>query len=385
MNKPKHKELEQEIRHLVETLPTGAKLPPERQLAVIHQCNTLTVRTALKVLVDEGIIVRRVGSGTFVAERAAEAEAAGAKIVRVGVLMHGDSDPYAHKLLNGISQVSGEMRVALRTGWIQNFGDESLRQAHTLRQEGCVALTLPWFPHSEIDAVRGFVARSPLPVSLPLLIPGLEKNYFGDPSLYGSDMFSTTVALCRYFGALGKKRIALLGPRAPQDSILQKMLLSYACHLAEEKIAPLCGLVTESSQSMDQLADEWKQYAGDLAVVSYDDEHALRLMTSMHKIGLGAPKDFCVIGHNDTDASRFSDPPLSTIRQNFPHIGRGLLKSALALARGEVEQDSESAPAKLVVRGSCGGRGNLTDEFRHRFPELMMTEDVVAQAEATRA
>lgn len=375
MNTPKHKEIEQEIRHLIDTLPTGAKLPPERQLAVTHHCNCLTVRAALKTLVDEGLIVRRVGSGTFVAERATQAEAGSTRVSRIGVLMHGESDAYAHKLLHGLSQVAGDLRIALRTGWVQDFGDDALRQAHSLKQEGCVALTLPWFPHSASADVRGFVARSPLPVSLPLLIPGLEKNYFGEPSLYGLDMLSTTVALCRYFRALGKTRVALLAPRAPHDSILQKMLVSYSCHMAEEKSPPLLGLVTESSQSMDQLAEEWRQYAGDLAVVSYDDEHALRLMTSMHKIGLGAPDDFCVIGHNDTDASRFSDPLLSTIRQNFPHIGRGLLRSALALSRGTVEQDAESAPARLVVRGSCGGAGRIDEALKQALPAFNFIEE----------
>jgi DNA-binding LacI/PurR family transcriptional regulator len=386
MNKLKYKEIEQEIRHLVETLPIGTKLPPERQLAVTPQCNCLTVRPALKTLVDEGLIVRRVGSGTFVAERAGEAgEGATPRGSRVGVLMHSDSDAYAHKLLHGISQVAGELRVSLRTGWMSDFKDESLRQAHALKQEGCVALTLPWFPHAAAEDVRGFVTRCPLPVSLPLLIPGREKNYFGDPGMYGLDLLPTTEALYRYFQALGRSRVALLGPRTPGDSILRKMLASYVCRAADEKQPAYLGLVNASSQSMDQLATEWKQHAGELAIISYDDEHALRFITSMHKIGLSAPRDFSIIGHNDTDASRFSDPALSTIRQDFAHIGRGLLKSALALSRGTVEQDNVSMPAKLVVRGSCGGAGRITAELRQQFPELSILEDAPARAEAARS
>jgi len=41
---------------------------------------------------------------------------------------------------------------------------------------------------------------------------------------------------------------------------------------------------------MDQLAQRWKTFRGDLAIISYDDEHALRFMTAMHKIGLSAPR-----------------------------------------------------------------------------------------------
>ena len=47
-----------------------------------------------------------------------------------------------------------------------------------------------------------------------------------------------------------------------------------------------------------------KAYRGDLAVISYDDEHALRFITAMHKIGLSAPEDFQIIGHNNDEAGK---------------------------------------------------------------------------------
>ncbi len=63
----KYQRVEAEIRQFAQTLPLGAKLPAERDLAVSYECNFLTVRKALKRLVDDGTIVRRVGSGTFIA------------------------------------------------------------------------------------------------------------------------------------------------------------------------------------------------------------------------------------------------------------------------------------------------------------------------------
>ena len=66
----KHKQVEAEIRQLAQTLPIGARLPAERSLATTYGCNFLTVRRALKELVDDGIVVRRIGSGTFVARHA---------------------------------------------------------------------------------------------------------------------------------------------------------------------------------------------------------------------------------------------------------------------------------------------------------------------------
>lgn len=46
----------------------GSQLPPERELARLTQFSLGTVQRALRELVDEGIVVRTQGSGTYVAE-----------------------------------------------------------------------------------------------------------------------------------------------------------------------------------------------------------------------------------------------------------------------------------------------------------------------------
>ena len=121
---------------------------------------------------------------------------------------------------------------------------------------------------------------------------------------------------------------------------------------------------------MDQLAERWQKFRGELAVVTYDDEHALRFITAMHKLGLSAPDDFRIVGHNNTEASAFSDPPLSTIPQNFDYVGAWLLRNALGLSRGEVVQSTQPPKSRLLVRATCGGLDRIDDDFRARLPDL---------------
>lgn len=47
----------------------GEKIPAERELAGQFNVSRMTLRQAIQELVDEGILERRVGSGTFVANR----------------------------------------------------------------------------------------------------------------------------------------------------------------------------------------------------------------------------------------------------------------------------------------------------------------------------
>tara|TARA_R110002049_G_scaffold23545_3_gene83389 strand:- start:114610 stop:115380 length:771 start_codon:yes stop_codon:yes gene_type:complete len=55
-------------------LKTGSSLPPEREIAAITGLSRVTVRKAIQSLAEEGIIVQKQGSGSFVASTAPRIE-----------------------------------------------------------------------------------------------------------------------------------------------------------------------------------------------------------------------------------------------------------------------------------------------------------------------
>ncbi len=367
----KHQQVEADLRRLAKLLPVGGRLPAERVLAAQYGCNFLTVRRALKELVEDGTVVRRIGSGTFVARNEAVRSTVLAEgNERIGVLVWQGGDAYANRVLQGLAHEAPGLGLDLRSRWVRDLVQDAPGQAKELEAEGCVALTLPWFPHDRAEEVRAFVRQCALPVSLPMAVPGLEVNCFERLEVFGNSLQVSAELLCNYFYALGRRRIVLLGPDAPGDVVLHRLLSAYACYTSRLGLPNDCGLVRPGAAAMNALAERWQAYRGDLAVVSYDDEHALRLMTAMHKLGLSAPEDFQVLGYNDTEASAYSDPPLSTVRHNFNYIGHWLLKSARALARGEREQASALPKPNLLVRATCGGAGRITDAFRAGLPGL---------------
>ena len=67
---PLYHQIKQNIRDLIENevLHGGDELPSERELGEIYAVNRLTVRQALNDLVNEGILERQRGVGTFVAD-----------------------------------------------------------------------------------------------------------------------------------------------------------------------------------------------------------------------------------------------------------------------------------------------------------------------------
>jgi GntR family transcriptional regulator len=70
-NQPLYQQLQRAIREAIEqhVLAPNDALPPERQIAADLSVSRITVRKAIDALVEEGMLVRRQGSGNFVASR----------------------------------------------------------------------------------------------------------------------------------------------------------------------------------------------------------------------------------------------------------------------------------------------------------------------------
>jgi GntR family transcriptional regulator len=65
---PLYVQIADRLREEIGSLDSGARIPSEPQLAKDWRVSRFTVAKAVEQLVDEGLIVRRQGSGTFVAE-----------------------------------------------------------------------------------------------------------------------------------------------------------------------------------------------------------------------------------------------------------------------------------------------------------------------------
>ena len=70
-SQPLYQQLQRAIREAIESrvLSPDDALPPERQIATELAVSRITVRKAIDGLVEEGLLVRRQGSGNFVASR----------------------------------------------------------------------------------------------------------------------------------------------------------------------------------------------------------------------------------------------------------------------------------------------------------------------------
>ena len=91
------------------------------------------------------------------------------------------------------------------------------------------------------------------------------------------------------------------------------------------------------------------------AIVCASDLIAVGVMQGLQDIGLKVPEDVAVVGYDNIQMSRFTNPGLTTVSQNTKLAGEALVENLLKLINGEPAQ-SKLMPVELVVRQSCGSK-----------------------------
>lgn len=92
---------------------------------------------------------------------------------------------------------------------------------------------------------------------------------------------------------------------------------------------------------------------GCTAILCSHDTLAHSVMLYCLEQGIRIPEDVSILGHDDILLCRYTTPPLSTIRQNRPALGKSAFYALLSQHNG-VPLSSHLLHAELIQRGSCG-------------------------------
>ncbi len=113
--------------------------------------------------------------------------------------------------------------------------------------------------------------------------------------------------------------------------------------------------------SLDQLvAREWSTSNRRVGICAFDDDTALAILAALHRRGVAVPLRVAVVGMDDIEAGKFSDPPLTTVKPNLDYQSREVAKATLAaLGLPAMEPDADAtlagpdSVATIVRRGSA--------------------------------
>lgn len=194
-----------------------------------------------------------------------------------------------------------------------------------------------------------------IPKNFPVVFVGARSH---DENVCSISLDDEKVAYeaTQHLISLGHKRIGLVtGPM--EEDCSKDRCEGFRRALNEAGIAYDESLVFEgdwsASSGSDALADFVKKGNLPTAVFAQNDRMAMGVMRAARDANLNVPDQLSVIGVDDMPLSSYFDPPLTTMQQDMPLIGREAIRKLMDIIRNKtVQQTVLKLPAQLVVRQS---------------------------------
>lgn len=349
--------VKQRVREGIRDGRFSGKLPPERDLAEAFGVSYMTLRRAIGDLVEDGVLRREQGRGTFVVPRTSFVERTGCVgMILAGRVYDGTVNPVYGAIFQGVVGEAERHRYAVMVAHsaadllVSTSKDLSDRRRH--RVDGIIVGAVD-------DAILKTVrkVKDVVPV---VLVDGADER-LKLPSVV-SDHAAASAAIVEHLAGLGHRRIAYVA--GPEDSHSGRARReAFAAALAAQGLALDPALLRIGDWWYS--AGEWgvRQFLDHrqppTAIVCANDTMAIGAMNELHARGVSVPDDISVVGYDDLEAAALQRTPLTTVRISRQAMGEAacrLLLEAVAAweASGELAQASlvERQPVELVVRGS---------------------------------
>jgi DNA-binding LacI/PurR family transcriptional regulator len=211
--------------------------------------------------------------------------------------------------------------------------------------------------HVDGVMVASVHGADPLPATLtrmgvPVVCNGRPLGHSAVPYV-DVDSVGGAAAAVRHLVNAGRQRIATIA--GPQDMVAGiDRLAGYRTELrgsTRRSIVAVGDFTRESGAvAMRQLLEDDPRLD---AVFVASDLMAHGALGALRDAGRRVPEDVAVIGFDDIELARYTEPPLTTVRQPIVDLGRELARQLLRLADGEEIEPFVVLPTEMVVRASA--------------------------------
>ncbi|MBD8518702.1 LacI family DNA-binding transcriptional regulator [Plantibacter sp. CFBP 8804] len=279
----------------------------------------------------------------------------------IGLITTGGPDYGPSSTALGFNEAARDARYAVSMASMLESDPASLRQAvELLLRQNVEAIVLIAAHRGALDAVRGIELGVPL-----VAVESTHRDGFHRVSI---DQYQGARILVDHLVGLGHRRIAhLAGPADSVDAL--ERVRGWRDALSEHGLVarePLVGdwtpasgfrlgreLVADLGVGDDDDGRSGGRVGGLFtAVFAANDQMALGVIHALSERGLRVPDDVSVVGFDDIPEAEHFAPPLTTMRQDFPELGRTIMSTLL-----EVLSDADSVGVvrsvpQLIVRES---------------------------------
>lgn len=352
----KYQQVVEWVKNRIRTgeLCAGDKLESENELSVLFGISRQTIRHALELLVQEDILDRVQGSGTYVKEMKASAEEK-LELSKTVTIISTYVDGYIFpRILQSMVKVLEDAGYSVQIMFTNNCLETERRLLLRLLEEKSrnpliVEPVMSGIPNPNCKYYRRLKARG-----IPILF---FHSYYPDldiPHISMNDEMVGRIAT-EYLISHGHTKIAGIfksddgqGHRRYKGYL--KALIHAGIAIREERI---CWIDTGDVKHFSDIAKKVGQRLTDCtACVCYNDEVAHELTKLQQNGTLVLPEDFSVIGVDNSDLARLNAVPLTSVAHPMEALGQKAAEGILRLIQNPDASVTYEFPINIEERDS---------------------------------
>jgi alanine racemase len=212
--------------------------------------------------------------------------------------------------------------------------------------------------HPEVEEVH----RSGLPVVL------VDSTGLSGYASVEVDDEGGARAAAEHLLELGHRDLLILGVGSPElaspidpGSVMGRRLAGYRAAIAQAGGSAVASLVVGPATIEGGLAavsGAWREGRRPTGILAMSDAMAIGTLQAARNLGLSVPRDLSLVGFDDIDMARYTDPPLTTVHQPIRRKGEEAVRLLLSLVAdgGSARTERRLLETRLIVRGSTAPR-----------------------------
>ncbi|TNJ64848.1 GntR family transcriptional regulator [Paenibacillus hemerocallicola] len=345
------------------------KIPSENELAAKFKVSRITIKNALQELIEEGLIYRIQGKGSFVSKNGL-----GEPPVyrpeqrltdnRVAYLMPRLDNRFTANLLHGIENQLAEEGCDLlfrTTGDSQETEKQLLNKLVHAGVKGVIIYPAQGQSYNE-EILKLTLNEFPV-VVVDRYLRGVETNYVCSDNIGGA--FDATTHCIQ----LGHRSIGFISTFTDGTSSLEDRLAGYEKALSEHgilidrhlRLIDLDGKQVNSilqegtghPASKEQIVTYLERNPGLSAVIAVNSSVGLTFMEAAKQLSIRVPENISVVFLDDFELSAFSAIPPTYVNQEEYTVGREAVKLLVSVMENPRQKRRKIVvPTRLVVRES---------------------------------
>jgi GntR family transcriptional regulator, arabinose operon transcriptional repressor len=335
----------------------GQRLPSETDLVRRYGASRMTVFRAMHELQSLGVVVRRIGSGTFVSQ----ASNAGSHVFGLLIPELGQTEIF-EVICKGMMEAPQAIHHSLlwgNTAPQENQKEETAEQLCRLyisrRVSGVFFAPVEYTPgrHEANHRIMAALTKAHIPV---VLLDRCIERYpqRSNCDLVGIDNRRASYVLTEHLIKAGAKKIAFFA-RPNSAPTVDARIAGYREALQSLEKQSGIGLVILGEASDPKFVKGVLKKERPDAFVCANDHTAGNLMHTLLSIGQRIPEDIRIVGFDDVKYARLLPVPLTTQHQPCRDIGRVALAIMLErIASPDLPVRDVLLGCELIVRQSCG-------------------------------